>query len=275
MTYLVLDHGWVTSAHACLESARAAETQGLGPSDEAGPLLDGDPAWWLRAGSQDDASGIGLVRTEATSLGIRFELRACQAPSGTCDHRPCAFFATWAVSSSFRLLSAFTALVPTSGIWAGLRSHEPRGDDPAFLSEAQALIEKLNADLRPPLRAVGHTNIDARTLEERRHAAHGHVVRFLARQFGPSTDRPASAKVRPLLDGINLHLTLQPPSAEAAALCGVPLQDQQQTTTRAVSGVSQCDQCFGRAPISPSPVLTAAEHDAWTAYLHAPYPLEP
>jgi hypothetical protein len=271
MTYLVISHGRVASAHPTLESARTAELQGPGASAEAGPPLGGEPAWWYRPG-HDDTSQLGLLRTEATALGIRFELRACQAPAGSCVHHPCTVYATWAVSSSYRLLGDLTAFVPLSWVWAGMRGHDPRGDDPAFRAEARDLVDRLRADLRPPLRSVDETSVDPRTLDDRRRAAHGLVVRLLARQFGPSPTTTTTVEVRAVLADVHLHLTLQPPTEEDRALCGAPLTPQGGDRAPVPDGVRQCDPCFGRAPITPPPVLTAAEHDAWTAYLRSQNP---
>ncbi|MEU6352164.1 hypothetical protein ABZ896_22995 [Streptomyces sp. NPDC047072] len=276
MTYLVTSHGRVTSVHTTLRSARAAEAQGPGPSDEAGPLLNGQPAWWYRGG-RDDSSQLGIVRTEATALGIRFELRACQAPAGSCDHHPCTAYATWAVSSSYDLLSGLASFVPSSWVWAGMRSPDPRGDDPGFRADARALLDRLAADLRPPLRSVGTAPVDPRTLAERRTAAYGLVVRFLADRFGPTATASATVEVRTVLVGACLHLMFHPPVEARRALCGAWVADQGQDGGSAADedGVRQCEQCFGRAPITPLPVFTAAEHDAWTAYLDSQNPSRP
>lgn len=276
MTYLVTSHGRVTSVHTTLQSARAAEAQGPGPSNEAGPLLAGQPAWWYRGG-RDDSSQLGIVRTEATALGIRFELRACQAAAGSCGHHPCTAYATWAVSSSYDLLGDLAPFVPSSWVWAGMRSPDPRGDDPRFHAQARALIDRLTGDLRPPLRSVDTAPVDPRTLAERRAAAHGRVVRFLADQFGPTAAGAASVEVRTAVVGAYLHLTFDPPSDGPRALCGTWFADRDQHGGSAADedGVVQCEQCFGQAPITPPPVFTAEEHDAWTAYLTSQNPPRP
>lgn len=80
MTYLVIEDGRLVSAHDALPHAWAAEPQGAGPRNEAGPLLDGEPAWWFRTWPDRGNAEIGVVRAQATALGVRFELRMCQAP---------------------------------------------------------------------------------------------------------------------------------------------------------------------------------------------------
>ncbi|MFD7919527.1 hypothetical protein ACFV3R_09915 [Streptomyces sp. NPDC059740] len=274
MTYLVVEHGRVTSAHTTLALARAAEAQGPGHSNEAGPALGREPAWWYRGG-HGDFPQLGLVRTEATALGLRFELRACQAPAGSCDHDPCAAYVTWASSSSYHLLGDLAMFVPASWVWAGMRGHDPRGDEPGFRAEAQALVERLTADLRPPLYPVGEAPIDPRPLEDRRAAAHGLVVRFLAAHFGPSPSRASAVEVHAVLADELVHLTFEPPAEERRAVCGVRLANRDDGHDLVDDTARRCKQCFGRAPISPPPVLTAAEHDAWTTVLRAQNPPRP
>ncbi|MFJ3946093.1 hypothetical protein [Streptomyces griseoaurantiacus] len=274
MTYLVVEHGRVTSAHSTLALARAAEAQGPGHSDEPGPVLSREPAWWLRGG-HGDVPQLGLVRTEATALGLRFELRACQAPAGSCGHDPCAAYVSWASSSSYHLLGDLAMFVPASWVWAGMRGHDPRGDDPGFRAEARALVERLTADLRPPLYPVGAAPIDPRPLEDRREAAHGLVVRFLAAQFGPSTSRESAVEVHAVLAEELVHMTFEPPAQRRRAVCGVLLADREGGHDLADGTERRCEQCFGLAPISPPPVLTAAEHDAWTTVLRTQNPPRP
>ncbi|MCX4792018.1 hypothetical protein OG369_39920 [Streptomyces sp. NBC_01221] len=268
MTYLVINDGRVLSAHPSLNLARAAEAQGSDRSTEAGPLLAGEPAWWSRARQNGGAPELGIVRTEATELGVRFELRACQAPAGTCDHQPCTVYATWAVSSSYQVLSGLAVFVPASWIWAGERSHDARGDEPTFRAEAKALIDNLTAELRPALRAVARPPADTRTLGARQHDAHARVVRFLARQFEPGGDTADAVRIRPVLVGRELHLTLYPSDAGGVAVCGTRAPEQADAAERE-QDIRECGPCFGRAPIVPIPVLTEAEHAAWTAYIRS------
>ncbi|GLX22605.1 hypothetical protein [Streptomyces lavendulae] len=266
MRYLVIDGARVVSAHPDLASARSAEAQGPGQSTEPGPLLDGEPAWWERTRRNGDAAELGILRTDATELGIRFELRACQAPAGSCRHAPCGTYTTWAVSRWYGLLSEFAAYVPLSWTWAGHRDGDPRGDTPRFLAEGQALVDRLAADMRAPLRAVQEPPADARTLDERAQAAHALVVRFLARHFGPAPS-PETVTVCPLIHGQDLHLTLSPTVSGDLPICGTALSECGAESTSIESDARPCDQCFGRIPIVPPPVLTAAEHAAWTAYI--------
>ncbi|MFF4531505.1 hypothetical protein ACFY1P_19825 [Streptomyces sp. NPDC001407] len=275
MTYLVLDNGRVISAHTSLYAARVAEPPGLGPSREAGPALARVPAWWCRNRPDDGAAEIGIVRTQATDLGVRFELRMCQAPAGTCAHRPCAHYAVWAVSRSYDLLGELASFVPSAWLWCGLRDDDPRGDSPAFRTEAQALIAQLATELRPVLRVVEEQPADTRTPRARRQAAQDLVVRFLARHFAPESEPPGVVRVRPVPDGRHLHLTLQPPADEVAALCGAQVPERLSDVGTRQDDVRQCDRCFGRAPIVPTPVLTVAEHDAWMDFLNAPSPPGP
>lgn len=264
MTYLVIDGGRVVSAHPTLASARSAEAQGLGHSTEPGPTLDGEPAWWLRR--NDGAAELGILRTAAIDLGLRFELRACQAPAGSCRHRPCDTYTTWAVSRWYGLLGELAVYVPLSWIWVGHRGGDPRGDDPRFLAEGRALVARLAADMQVSLRAVQERPADARTLDERAQAAHSLAVRFLAGHFGPAAD-PETVTVHPVLHGQDLHLRLHPSVSADLAICGTALSGRGTDATRAEADVRRCDQCFGRAPIVPPPVLTAAEYEAWTAYI--------
>jgi len=60
-----------------------------------------------------------------------------------------------------------------------------------------------------------------------------------------------------------VHLTVLPWTKGVLAVCGAAL-----TTSAAAESSAQCDGCFGRVPVEPRPVLTAAEHDAWTDYLN-------
>lgn len=270
MTFLVIDGARVVSAHRTLTSARSAEAQGLGRSAEPGPLVGGEPAWWSRTQPSSEVAELGILRTAATELGFRFELRACQAPAGSCSHRPCATFATWAVSRRYGLLSELVAFVPLSWIWVGQRSDDPRGDAPQFLAEGQALIKRLTAEARQPLRAVEQPPDDTRTLGERGQAAHALVVQFLARHFAPDSEAVTAAVVRPVLHGQDLHLRLDPPAAPDLAICGTALPGRLGDATGAELGARPCDRCFGRAPIVPPPVFTAAEYEAWTAYIHQP-----
>lgn len=269
MNYLVIDGARVVSAHQTLASARSAEAQGLGRSTEPGPLLGGEPAWWSRTRSNGGVTELGILRTEATELGFRFELRACQAPAGACRHRPCGTYTTWAVSRWYGLLSELVAFVPLSWIWVGKRSSDPRGDVPQFLAEGRALVGRLTAEMQEPLRVAERPPADTRTLEERAQAAHALVVRFLAECFGPAPE-PDSVAVRPVLHGQDLHLRLDPSVSPDLPICGAALPGRGTDATGAEPGVRACDQCFGRAPIVPPPVLTAAEYDAWTAYIHQP-----
>ncbi|MFD6967144.1 hypothetical protein [Streptomyces sp. NPDC059949] len=271
MTYLVINDGRVVSAHPSLSLARTAEAQGFDGSTEAGPLLAGEPAWWSRARRNGGAPEFGIVRTAATELGFRFELRACQAAAGTCSHQPCTVYTTWASSSSYRLLSDLSVFVPLSWVWAGERTHDPRGDEPTFRAEAEALIGHLTAQLRPTLRTVARPPADTRKLGARQHDAHARVVRFLARQFGPAADTPDTVRVRPVPVGQDLHLTLQPPDADARAVCGTRAPEQTNAAERK-QDVRECARCFGRTPIVPPPVLTEAEHAAWTSYIRPQSP---
>ncbi|MFI5986810.1 hypothetical protein ACIBEA_38860 [Streptomyces sp. NPDC051555] len=276
MTYLLIDDGRILSAYSSLAAARAAEAQGAGPSTEPGPLLGTEPAWWYRNRPADGTAKLGIVRTQATALGIRFELRLCQAPAGTCSHHPCPDYLAWAVNSSYSLLAKLAVFVPAAWLWCGPRSHDPRGDATTFRAEAQALTVRLTAELRPPLRTVTGPPSDIRTLSEREQAAQGQVLRFLARHFGSGPKIPPAVQIRPVLDGQQLHLTFQPPAPDIAALCGTWLPGPQTTGAGAGGGdVLPCDQCFGRAPIVPVPVLTEAEHDAWTDFLRAQSPPRP
>lgn len=267
MNYLVIDGARVVSAHQTLASARSAEAQGLGRSTEPGPLLGGEPAWWSRARSYGGVPELGIVRTDAAELGFRFELRACQAPAGSCRHRPCGTYTTWAVSRWYGLLSELAAFVPLSWIWVGKRSSDPRGDVPQFLAEGRALVDRLTAEMQEPLRVVERPPGDTRTLDERAQAAHALVVRFLAEHFGPAPE-PGSVTVRPVLHGQDLHLRLDPSVSPDLPICGAVIPGGGTDATGAEPDVRACDQCFGRAPIVPPPVLTAAEYDAWTAYIH-------
>ncbi|WP_331736274.1 hypothetical protein OG605_39445 (plasmid) [Streptomyces xanthophaeus] len=267
MTYLVIDGARVVSAHRTLASARSGEAQGLGHSTEPGPSVGGVPAWWARTPQSGEVAELGILRTAATELGFRFELRACQAPAGSCNHRPCAAYATWAVSSRYGLLSEFAAFVPLSWVWVGQRSDDPRGDAPQFLTEGQALVDRLRADVRQPPRAVEQPPNDTRTLEERAQAAHALAVRFLARHFGPGSEA-GGVVVRPVLDGQDLHLRLDPSIPSYLAVCGTALSGGCRDATGFELGARSCDRCFGRAPIVPSPVLGAAEYEAWTSYIH-------
>ncbi|MFI6689275.1 hypothetical protein [Streptomyces sp. NPDC050485] len=222
-----------------------------------------------------DATGqwgaeIGILRTTATELGFRFELRACQAPAGSCGHRPCAAYSTWAVSRQYELLSELASFVPLSWMWVGLRSDDPRGDAPQFLTEGRALVDRLTADVRQPLRAVEQPPDDTRTLDERAQTAHALVVRFLARHFGPDSEAGATIVVHPMLHGQDLHLRLAPSIPANLAVCGTTVPDRYGDATGAELGARPCDRCFGHAPIVPPPVLTAAEYEAWTTYIHQP-----
>ncbi|MEU0668584.1 hypothetical protein ABZ508_10410 [Streptomyces lavendulocolor] len=266
MNYLVIDGARVVSAHRTLASARSSEQQGLGSSTEPGPLLDGDPAWWSRTRRNDGVAELGILRSDATELGFRFELRACQAPAGSCRHSPCGTYTTWAVSRCYELLSKLAAFVPLSWIWVGKRSDDPRGDAPQFLAEGWALIDRLTAEMQESLRVVELLPADTRTLDERAQAAHALVVRFLAGHFGPAPELE-SVVVRPVLHGQDLHLRLDRFSADLP-ICGTVLSGRGTDATGAELNAHACDQCFGRAPIDPPPVLTAAEYEAWTAYIH-------
>ncbi|WP_327740591.1 hypothetical protein OG749_47025 (plasmid) [Streptomyces nojiriensis] len=268
MTFLVIDDARIVSAHRTLATARSAEAQGLGPSTKAGPMVDGEPAWWTRAHHSSGPGELGILRTTATELGFRFELRACQAPAGTCTHRPCTIYATWAVSRCYGLLHDLAAFVPLSWIWVGQRSEDPRGNDPQFLTEGRALVDQLSADMRQPLRAVDDPPADTRTLDDRARTAHALVVTFLARQFGPGPEARAVVVVRPVLHGQELHLRLNPSGPDGRPICGTASPDRTSDATGAEPGAHPCDRCFGHAPIVPPPVLTAAEHEAWTAYIH-------
>ncbi|MFE0774836.1 hypothetical protein [Streptomyces sp. NPDC058861] len=268
MNYLVIDGARVVSAHRTLTSARSSESQGLGSSTEPGPLLDGEPAWWSRTRENGGAAAPGILRVAATELGFRFELRACQAPAGSCRHNPCATYTTWAVSRCYELLSKLAVFVPLSWIWVGKRSDDPRGDAPQFLAEGRALIDRLTAEMQGPLRVVELPPADTRPLDERARAAHALVVRFLAGHFGPAPE-PESVAVRPVLHGQDLHLRLDSFSVDRP-ICGAVLPGRGTDATGAELNTHACDQCFGRAPIVPPPVLTAAEFEAWTAYIHRP-----
>ncbi|WP_031048091.1 hypothetical protein [Streptomyces sp. NRRL F-5650] len=265
MNYLVIDGTRVVSAHRTLASARSAEAQEIGRSAEPGPLLGGEPAWWTRRNG--GVAELGILRTDAAELGFRFELRACQAPAGSCRHRPCGTYATWAVSRWYGLLSELAAFVPLSWIWVGKRSADPRGDAPQFLAEGRVLVDRLTAEMREPLRVVELPPADPRTLDERARAAHALVVRFLAGHLGPAS-APASVAVRPVLHGQDLHLRLDPSVPACLPICGTALPGRGTDATGAEPDVDACDQCFGRAPIVPPPVLTAAEYETWTAYIN-------
>ncbi|MFE9121496.1 hypothetical protein [Streptomyces sp. NPDC007172] len=267
MTYLVIDGARVVSAHRTLASARWGETQGLGLSTEPGPPVDGVPAWWARTPQGSGVAEPGILRTAATELGFRFELRACQAPADSCTHQPCTTYATWAVSSHYELLSELAAFVPLSWIWVGQRGDDPRGDDPQFLTEGQALVDRLRADTRQPLRAVEKPPDDVRTLEERAQAAHALVVTFLARYFGPDAET-GDVVVRPVLHGLELHLRLDPSIPANLAVCGTALSEGCRDAAGCELGARICDRCFGRAPIVPPLVLGAAEYEAWARYIH-------
>ncbi|WDN56203.1 hypothetical protein [Streptomyces clavuligerus] len=269
MTYLVIDDARVVSAHQTLSAARAAETQGLRCSTEPGPPLDGEPAWWSRPPQSGGAAEIGILRTDATELGFRFELRACQAPAGSCSHGPCGTYTTWAVSRSYRLLDDLAVFVPLSWIWVGTRSSDTRGDTPQFLTQGRALVERLAPAEREPLRAVERPPADTRPLDERARAAHGLVVRFLAEHFGPPPVAD-SVRVRPILHGQDIHLVLDPSISADLPLCGTMLPGLTSDPTGSEPDAHRCDLCFGRAPIVPPPVLTRTEFEAWTAYLHGP-----
>lgn len=267
MNYLVIDGTRVVSAHRTLASARSAEAQGIGRSTEPGPLLGGEPAWWTR--QYGGVAELGILRTDAAELGFRFELRACQAPAGSCHHRPCATYATWAVSRWYGLLSELAAFVPLSWIWVGKRSDDPRGDAPQFLAEGRVLVDRLTAEMREPLRVVELPLADTRTLDERAQAAHALVVRFLAEHFGPASE-PEPVAVRPVLHGHDLHLRLDPSVPANLPICGTALPGRGTDATGAEPDVHACDQCFGRAPIVPPPILTTAEYEAWTTYIDQP-----
>ncbi|MFD8417238.1 hypothetical protein ACFV2Q_36790 [Streptomyces sp. NPDC059650] len=269
MNYLVIDGARVVSAHRTLASARTEEAQGIGRSTDPGPLLGGEPAWWTRRNGS--VTELGILRAEAAELGFRFELRACQAPAGFCRHRPCATYATWAVSRWHGLLSELAAFVPLSWIWVGKRSDDPRGDAPQFLAEGRALVDRLTAEMREPLRAVELPPADTRTLDERARTAHALVVRFLAEHFGPDSG-PESVVVRPVLHRQDLHLRLVPSVLADLPICGAALPDRGTEATGAEPDVHPCDRCFGRAPITPPPILTAAEFEAWTSYINQPGP---
>ncbi|MGQ4404860.1 hypothetical protein ACN6K4_006932 [Streptomyces hayashii] len=269
MTYLVIDGARVVSAHRTLASARSGEAQGLGHSTEPGPSVGGVPAWWARPQQSGAMAELGILHTAATELGFRFELRACQAPAGSCTHRPCATYATWAVSRRYGLLSELAAFVPLSWIWVGQRSDDPRGDAPQFLTEGRALVDRLTADMRQPLRAVEQLPDDTRTLAQRAQSAHARAVTFLARHFGPDSET-GGVVVRPVLHGQDLHLRLDPSTPANLAVCGTGLPGLGGDATGAELGARPCDRCFGRAPIVPPPVLGAAEYEAWIAYIHQP-----
>jgi len=271
MTYLVLENGRVVSAHDTLLDARAAEPQGAGPSDEAGPLLNGEPAWWFRP-TDEDAAELGIVRTQATALGVRFELRICQAPAGTCAHPGCLDYVTQAVSSFYSLLDGLAGFLPSAWIWAGLRAPDPRGETPEFRTQTEQLTEHLAAGLRPVLRAVDAPARATRPLSPRREPAHVLVVQFLSRHFSPEPDRAEDVRILPFLDGTLLHLTLSPHAAGVTVLCGTPIPARRTGVSGPAGVIHECDKCFGRSPIAPAAVLTAAEHDAWTAFLrpHSP-----
>ncbi|WP_055531341.1 hypothetical protein [Streptomyces graminilatus] len=272
MTYLVLEAGRVVSAHGTLPDARAAEPQGAGPSDEAGPLLDGEPAWWFRTWPDGDEAGLGIVRTQATALGVRFELRMCRAPERTCAHPGRTDCVIRAVSSSYGLLRGLAEFLPSAWIWAGVRAPDPRGETPEFRRQTEVLTERLAAGLRPVLRAVGEPARSTGTISARRESAHALVVEFLSRHFSPEPDRAEDVRILPVLDGAHLHLTLSPPAAGDTALCSTPIPAQRAEVRGLAGVVRPCDRCFGRSPIVPVPVRTAAEYDAWTAYLrtHSP-----
>jgi hypothetical protein len=274
MTYLVLEDGRVVSAHGTLPEAQAAEAQGADPSDEAGPPLDGEPVWWFRTRTDGDEAELGIVRTQATALGIRFELRMRRAPQGACAHSGCSDYAIGAVSSSYSLLGGLAEFLPSAWIWAGVRVPDPRGETPEFRAQAQVLTERLAALFRP-VRAVGEPVGDTRTLSARRESAHALVVEFLSRHFSPEPDRAEDVRILPVLDGAHLHLSLSASAAGGTVLCGTPVPARR-TAVRGPAGVvHQCDKCFGRSPIVPAPVLTAAEHDAWTAHLRTHCPDTP
>lgn len=264
MHYLVVDGTCVVSAHRTLASARSAEAQEFGRSTEPGPLLSGEPAWWTRRNG--DVAKLGILRTEAAELGFRFELRACQAPAGSCRHRPCDTYATWAVSRWYGLLSELAPFVPLSWIWVGKRSDDPRGNSRQFRAEGRVLVDRLTAEVRSSLRVTELPPADTRPLDERARAAHALVVRFLAGHFGPASE-PVSVAVRPVLHGQGLHLRLDPSVPADLTLCGTALPGGGTDATGVEPDVDACDQCFGRAPIVPPPVLTAAEYEAWTAYI--------
>ncbi|MEU9256660.1 hypothetical protein AB0D66_33445 [Streptomyces sp. NPDC048270] len=67
-------------------------------------------------------------------------------------------------------------------------------------------------------------------------------------------------------DRTELHLTVGAFETNAASVCGQWLDQR-------VGGVAdglvppECSGCFGRSALDPAPVFTAAEHDAWTAFL--------
>ncbi|MFF9458748.1 hypothetical protein [Streptomyces flaveolus] len=267
MHYLVIDGTRVVSAHRTLASARSAEAQGIGRSTEPGPLLGDEPAWWTR--QNGGVAELGILRTDAAELGFRFELRACQAPAGSCRHRPCGTYATWAVSRWYGLLSELAAFVPLSWIWVGKRSDDPRGDAPQFLAEGRGLVDRLTAEMRESLRVVELPPADTRTLDQRAHAAHALVVRFLAEHFGPASETEPVV-VRPVLHGHDLHLRLDPSVPANLPICGAALTGRGTDATGAEPDVHPCAQCFGRTPIVPPPILTTAEYETWTTYIDQP-----
>ncbi|WP_244210111.1 hypothetical protein [Streptomyces nanshensis] len=173
------------------------------------------------------------------------------------------------MSRWYGLLGELAVHVPLSWIWVGHRGGDPRGDDPRFLAEGRALVARLAADMQVPLRAVQEPPADARTLDERAQAAHALAVRFLAEHFGPAPD-PETVTVHPVLHGQDLHLRLHPSVSADLPICGTVLPAHEADATGAKPDVhrcDRCDRCFGRAPIVPPPILTAAEYEAWTAYI--------
>ncbi|MFZ3492221.1 hypothetical protein ACODT5_03090 [Streptomyces sp. 5.8] len=61
------------------------------------------------------------------------------------------------------------------------------------------------------------------------------------------------------------HLAVGPFESDALSVCGRWL-DQRAEDAAGVQ-VPECAGCFGRAPLDPAPVFTAAEHDAWTTFI--------
>ena len=85
---------------------------------------------------------------------------------------------------------------------------------------------------------------------------------------GPSRSDVGSVRVT---EGLTLtddevHLTIHPLGDRGAlSICGLGLDAKAEGSTAAHR--SECARCFGRTAVSPAPILTGREHDAWTAYI--------
>lgn len=95
-----------------------------------------------------------------------------------------------------------------------------------------------------------------------------HVLGVALRFHSEQAARAAVAVTPGTADGAALlHLTLQPWEPGVAAVCGARLDQRITTSAGGEHGLRECGGCFGRTPLVRPPILTRAEHDAWTAYL--------